>query len=118
MTTGPLKQPDARPGLWWGLGAALLSAVGAGLCCAAPLVYLLFGVSLAGLSRLGTLSWLQWPLGAVALIILVWVFSRLYLSKRPLCTGGVNRYIHWFFWVTVLVVLALLTYPYFLVWWL
>lgn len=118
MTTGPLKPSDARSGVWWGLGVAFLSALGAGLCCAAPLVYLLFGVSLAGLSRLSALSWLQWPLGAVALIILSWVFGRLYLSKRPLCAGGVNRHLQWFFWATVLVVLALLTYPYFLAWWL
>ncbi len=103
--------------LHWGLGAAFLSALAAGLCCAAPLVYLLFGVSAAALSGLNGLAWLQMPMGLLALACLGVVFFRLYVSKRPLCAGRVSR--PWLvigFWLVALWVLALLSYPFILPW--
>lgn len=117
MTTVPPSSSDTKPKVWLSLGAAFLSALGAGVCCAAPLVYLLFGVSFAGLSRLSALEWLQWPLSAAAVVILLWLFWRLYFSNRPLCATGLHKYIRGIFWVTVLGVGALLTYPYVVLWW-
>ncbi|HLS21310.1 MAG TPA: hypothetical protein VK058_01770 [Paenalcaligenes sp.] len=116
MTTIPPSKADSGRHFWLGLGAALLSALGAGLCCAAPLLYLLFGVSFAGLSRLDALDWLQWPLGLLALAILAGLFIRLYLSARPLCAGWASKSIRPFFWLTLIIVLVLLTYPYIVAW--
>lgn len=104
-------------GVRWGLGAALISALAAGLCCAAPLVYLLFGVSAAALTGLNSLGWLQIPMGLLALLCLGAVFFRLYLSKRPLCTRSMTRtWLQFSFWLVALLVLALLSYPFVLPW--
>lgn len=121
MTTSPTNRPDAAPpnpaGVRWGLGAALLSALAAGLCCAAPLVYLVFGVSAAALSGLNELDWLQAPTAALALLCLGAVFFRLYLSKRPVCAAGASRTrLQIYFWLVALLVLALLSYPFVLPW--
>ncbi len=113
-----MNSPDAAPpnpaGVRLGLGAALLSALAAGLCCAAPLVYLAFGVSAAALSGLNELDWLQAPMAALALLCLGAVFFRLYLSKRPVCAAGARLQIY--FWLIALLVLALLSYPFVLPW--
>src|SRR5690625_5617840 len=108
MTTIPPSKADSGRRLWLGLGAALLSALGAGLCCAAPLRYLLFGVSFAGLSRLDALDWVQWPLGLLAVAILAGLFIRLYLSARPLCAGWASNSIRLFCCFTIIIVFLLL----------
>lgn len=121
MTTSRRNRPESAAagsaGIGWGLGAALLSALAAGLCCAAPLVYLLFGVSAAALSGLSELAWLQLPMGLLALLCLGAVFYRLYLSRRPLCAGAASRpRLQIGFWLVALLVLVLLSYPFALPW--
>src|SRR5690625_6542666 len=67
MTTPSWKQPNSAPlqlqqgqrFAWWGLISALLAALGAGLCCAGPLLYLLFGLSATGLGLWAAPEWLQ-----------------------------------------------------------
>src|SRR5690625_1578204 len=90
-------RPEKR--LWLGLGAALMAALGAGLCCAGPLLYLLFGLSAASLGLLSWPTWLQWPLAAIALFFWALVLHRLYFSNRPLCATGIHRYLRLIFWL-------------------
>lgn len=99
--------------LFGALGTALVSS----LCCIGPFIYLVFGVSAAGLSGLSQYSWLQWPMIAVSLSLLGIGFWRLYFSSRPFCTGWLTRRrMLWFYWIAVPVVLFLLFYPFFLAW--
>lgn len=121
MHTAPKNRPDAiepaPAAVRWGLGAALLASLAAGLCCAAPLLYLVFGISAAALSGLNGLSWLQAPMAAVALLCLGAAFFRLYISKRPLCAQqNSRRRLHIYFWATALLALVLLSYPFVLPW--
>ena len=121
MTTNLRNKPEASApqpaSVAWGLGAALLSAVAAGLCCVAPLIYLVFGVSAAAFSGLSKLGWLQVPMAVLALACLGVVFFRLYLSKRPLCVGFTSRIrLQIYFWLVTVLVLAVLSYPFVLPW--
>jgi len=125
MTTPSWKQPNSAPlqlqkeqrSVWWGLAIAMLAALGAGLCCAGPLLYLLFGLSAAGLGLWAAPEWLQWPLAVLALLLLIGVFWRLYLHPQAACPMSTNRYIRPIFWLVTVLVALLLSYPYLLGWW-
>jgi len=94
------------------LGGALLSAVASGLCCLGPLLYLVFGLSAAGLTGLGRLYRLRVPLAALSLLLVGYGFWNLYFSSKPLCGG-------WFslsktrllYWLSVPVILFFVLYP-------
>lgn len=109
-------QPSPEKGPWLGLGAALTAALGAGLCCAGPLLYLLFGISAASAGLLAWPIWLQWPLAAVALFFWALVFYRLYFSARPVCITGIHRYLRPIFWLISCIIGVLLSYPYWVGW--
>lgn len=110
---GAERSAATRLGL--GLGAALAAGLGAGLCCAGPLLYLLFGVSAAGLARLQAPEWVQALLAVVAVLSLAAVAWRLYGSKRRLCMPQAQRHRwHAMFWLTTIGVAVLLSYPWLL----
>lgn len=96
----------------WSLGGAILAALGAGLCCLGPLLYLVFGVSAAALSGLQQLSWLQIPLGIVSLGLLAVGYYRLYLSKRFVCTQVSLSSLRIAYWIVLALVVVLLSYPF------
>ena len=101
----------------WELGAALAASLAAGLCCLAPLLYLAFGISVAALSGLTRLTWLQIPMAVVAIFCLGAAFFRLYVSKRPICTqAGTRKRLQLYFWLITLLTLAVLSYPFVLPW--
>lgn len=119
MPTSPSNSSDqagTRPAGWWGLGAALAAAVGAGLCCAGPFVYLVFGVSAAAFSGWPALDWLQLPLTIVSALCLLLVFLRLYARRKPVCVNAADRFLRPAFWLTTVLVMLLVSYPYVLPW--
>lgn len=98
-----------------GLMASLVAAFAANLCCLAPLLYLLFGTSMAGMAWLQKLAWLQWPMIAASLVLLGMGFWRLYLSGKPYCHAYLSlKAIRILFWVNVFTVATMLFYPYYL----
>lgn len=98
-----------------GFIASLAAALAANLCCLAPLLYLLFGMSMAGMAWLQKFAWLQWPMVGVSLILLCMGFWRLYLSNRPYCSAYLSlKAMRILFWVNVLMVGVMLFYPYYL----
>ncbi|MCX5589689.1 hypothetical protein [Alcaligenes endophyticus] len=114
MSTGQKSKAKlSGNGIGWSLGGAMLAALGAGLCCLAPLLYLLFGVSAAALSSLSRLSWLQIPMSLLAFCFLGIGYYRLYLSKRPVCTriGSLNGQ-RFLYWAVLGMVVLLLSYPF------
>lgn len=120
MSTSPESRPEAiepASAIRLGLGAALLASLAAGLCCAAPLLYLAFGVSAAALSGLSSLGWLQAPMAVVAVLCLGAAFFRLYVSKRPVCAqADTRKRLRIYFWATALLALVLLSYPFVVPW--
>ena len=114
MTT---SAPNSNKGNLVTLLAALIAAGASTLCCIGPLLYLLFGISAAGLTGIPTLPWLQIPMVIVSLGLMVRGFWRLYLSPKPICTSVVSRRVLvLLYWLSVPLVLFLTTYPYVLPW--
>ncbi|RPH27771.1 hypothetical protein EHN07_10395 [Buttiauxella warmboldiae] len=112
-----MSAPNSIKGGLVSLMAALAAAAASTLCCIGPLLYLVFGISAAGLTGIPTLPWLQIPLAAIALGLMIRGFWRLYLSPKPICTSIVSRRVLvGLYWLSVPLVLFLTTYPYVLPW--
>ena len=94
------------------LGGAVLSAVASSLCCLGPLLYLVFGISAAGLTGLGRLSWIQVPMAALSLLFVGYGFRRLYFSSKPVCVGTLSRKkMCLLYWLSVPIILFFILYP-------
>ena len=92
------------------LAGALTTAIAATLCCIAPLLYLVFGISAAGLTGLSKLT-------IVSLGFTAFGTYRLFFSKKPLCTGIIQRkYLVTLYFVSLPMILLILTYPFVLPW--
>ena len=99
------------------LAAALAAALASSFCCIGPLLYLLFGVSAAGLTALPGLAWLQIPMIVLAVGLMTRGFWRLYLSQHPVCVKIVSlRTLHVLYWMAVPLLLILVSWPYVLPW--
>ncbi len=97
--------------------SAIVAAMASSLCCIGPLIYLLFGVSAAGLSGVKQLGWLQYPMLVLSSGLLISGFWRLYLVKRPVCTGRFSlTKMRVLYWLSLPLVLAFQLYPYLLPW--
>ena len=97
------------------LGAAVLSAAASGLCCLGPLLYLVFGVSAAGLTGFARLGWLQIPMAILSLLFVGYGFQRLYFSSRPICAGRLSlKQTRLLYWLTIPVILFFILYPWIL----
>ncbi len=102
----------------------LLAAIGASVCCVAPLVLVLLGISGAWIAQLTALDlWRPWFI-AVTVLCLGLAFWRLYGPSSRCRTEGVcidpailRRRRFWLWTATVLIVLLLL-FPYVVGWFL
>lgn len=73
------------------LMAALSAAIASSLCCIAPLIYLMFGVSSPFLMGLSEFAWLQIPMTVLSLGIFGYGFWRLFFSDKIICTKYLSR---------------------------
>jgi len=97
------------------LAGGILSAFLAGSCCLAPLLFLLFGVSV------GSLSFLQWfapyhlyfTIAAVAVMLYLWVEWFRSRKSRLSCGTTLCKHYLLYLWTGTLFVTVLTTYP----WW-
>lgn len=91
----------------------LLASITSSLCCLGPLLYLVFGVSAAGLTSIPALSWLQVPMIVIASGLLIQGFWRLYISPYPTCENKISRKVLiWLYWASVPVSLVMMAYPF------
>lgn len=99
------------------LAAAALAAVGASLCCVAPLLLLVLGVGGAWVSKLTVLEPLRPFLIVVTLLFLGLAFERLYLRQNTcgpdmLCSDPlVLRRLRLIFWIVFVGSIGLLSVP-------
>ncbi|TCT17438.1 hypothetical protein [Bibersteinia trehalosi] len=99
------------------LMAALSAAIASSLCCIAPLIYLLFGISSPWLMQLGKLTWLQIPMTVISLTIFAYGFWLLFFSKRIICSKYLShRTLMWLYAAVFILILFFLLYPTFLPW--
>lgn len=99
------------------LAGAITTAIAATLCCIAPLLYLVFGISAAGLSGLSQLAWLQWPMTIISIGLTAFGTYRLFFSKKPLCTGIIQRkHLIILYIIALPIIIFMLTYPFVLPW--
>ena len=99
------------------LAAGVFAAIGASLCCVAPLVLLMLGVSGAWIASLVATEPYRPALVIVALLFFALAFRRLYVAPttctpRQACAGSsVLTHQRILFWTAVLPTLVLLAVP-------
>ena len=114
MTTSP---KNSNKSFWLATGTALSAAVASTLCCIAPLVYLLFGVSSTWLIGLGEYNYLRIPMLIVSLCAFTYGFWLLMFSKKIICSKYISRRkLIALYWIVFIVMLFFLTYPTILPW--
>lgn len=88
MTTS-LK--NSNKSFWVAIATALSAAVASTLCCIAPLIYLVFGVSSTWLIGLGEYDYLRIPMLIVSLCAFAYGFWLLMFSKKIICSKYISR---------------------------
>ncbi|KGQ71380.1 membrane protein [Chelonobacter oris] len=99
--------------------AALATAVTSTLCCIAPLVYLLFGISSPFLIGLNQLAFLQIPMLILSLALFGYGFWLLMFSNKVICTRYLShRSLMVLYCLVFVLILFFLSYPILLPWFL
>lgn len=98
---------------WAMCTAAVSAAVASTLCCIAPLIYLVFGISGSWLVRLNELAFLQVPMLILSLAAFSYGFWLLNFSDKIICTKYLShRTLQILYWLMAVVILFFLSYPY------
>lgn len=99
--------------------AAALAAIGASLCCVGPLVLITLGIGGTWISQLTALEPYSPIFSGITLIFLFMAFRKLYLIPRQ-CSPGDScalpstlRNQRIIFWIVTIVLIALITFPYY-----
>jgi len=99
--------------------AATLAAIGASLCCIGPLVLLALGISGAWISYLTALEPYRPVFVGITLLFLGLAFRKLYLVPQTCAPDAAcaapatRRNQRIIFWVVAVLLVALLTFPYY-----
>ncbi len=99
--------------------AATLAAIGASLCCIGPLVLLALGIGGAWISYLTALEPYRPIFIGIALIFLGLAFRKLYLVPQQCAPDdacavpATRRNQRVIFWIAAVLLVALLTFPYY-----
>jgi len=108
---------SSNKSFWIAVATALSAAVASTLCCIAPLIYLLFGVSSTWLIGFGEYDYLRIPMLIISLCAFAYGFWLLMFSKRIICSKYISRKkLIVLYWVVFIVMLFFLTYPTLLPW--
>ena len=114
MTTSP---KNSNKSFWVAIATALSAAVASTLCCIAPLIYLLFGVSSTWLIGFGEYDYLRIPMLIVSLCAFAYGFWLLMFSKKIICSKNISRKkLIVLYWMVFIIMLFFLTYPTLLPW--
>lgn len=112
-----LSQKNSNNRFFASLTAALVAAVSSTLCCIAPLVYLVFGISSPWLVSLSEYEYLQLPLLFASLGAFGYGFWLLMFSKKIICTKYCSRRtLMILYWIAFAIILFFLSYPFILPW--
>lgn len=101
------------------LAASILSAIGATACCFGPLLVVSLGVAGSWAARMKSLEPLQPLFVALTVAFMGFAFHRLFIRPKKCAPGevcelpGVLRRQRIAFWIVVLAILAMATFPLF-----
>lgn len=115
----PLSGDAVPPGASGPLAGGVLAAFGASACCAGPLLLVTLGAGGAWAARLRALEPLQPLFLLLALLFVGWAFYRLYIAprrcapERACAAPAVLRRQRIAFWSTVVLIMALILFPWF-----
>mgnify|MGYP000438122976 CR=1 FL=1 len=99
--------------------AAVLAAIGASVCCVGPLVLLTLGIGGAWISYMTALEPYRPIFIGITLVFLFLAFRKLYLVPRQCAADeacaipSTLRNQRIIFWVVTVILIALLTFPYY-----
>ncbi|ABR74109.1 hypothetical protein CBG46_01585 [Actinobacillus succinogenes] len=106
-------QKSSNRTFWAICATAVSAAVASTLCCIAPLIYLVFGISSGWLVSLNELAFLQIPMLMISLGAFGYGFWLLNFSNKIICTKYLSRRtLQILYWIMAIVILFFLTYPY------
>ena len=98
------------------LSGALLTALLSASCCLVPTLFILFGVSFAGIINVPQLNSYRWIFTAFAVIMLGIGFYQMVIKKQIECDcepSLTSKILLGLFWILFLFSLAALFYPYY-----
>lgn len=103
------------------LTGALITALLSASCCLVPTLFMVFGISFAGVINVPALEGYRWIFTAVAVVMLSIGFYRMVIKKQIECDcepSIASRVLIVLFWALFLLSLAALFYPYYegLIW--
>lgn len=117
VNPGIVERKDDGPG--WGLVGAVISAVGASICCVRPLLLLALGIGGAWVGNLTAMERYRPYWMAATLVFLALAFFRIYRKPREVvcipgstCSSYGGRRNKIILWIVTGLVLGLLTLPY------
>ncbi len=117
MITDEQKGKDGKTS-WLGIGA-VLTAIGASVCCVGPLLLLSLGIGGAWISTLTSMEAVR-PFFLVVTLLLIWMgFVQLYFPENDCKEGAacasdaVNRRQRLIFWLMSGAILLLLAFPWY-----
>lgn len=101
------------------LSGALVTALLSASCCIVPTLFMVFGISFAGIINVAALESYRWIFTAAAVIMLSIGFYRMVIKKQIECDcvpSVTSKILLSLFWILFLLSLAALFYPYYEGW--
>jgi TusA-related sulfurtransferase len=103
------------------LSGALITALLSASCCIVPTLFMVFGVSFAGIINVAALEPYRWVFTSAAVLMLSIGFYRMVIKKQIECDcepSVTSKILLSLFWILFLLSLAVLFYPYYegLIW--
>lgn len=113
-----LMQQERRSAVWV-LSGALVTALLSASCCLVPTLFMVFGISFAGILNVAALESYRWVFTTLAVVMLATGFYRMVIKKQIECDcepSLTSKILLSLFWLLFLLSLAALFYPYYEGW--
>ncbi|MCK9372989.1 MAG: mercuric transporter MerT family protein [Sulfuricurvum sp.] len=101
------------------LTGALVTALLSASCCLVPTLFMVFGISFAGIINVAALEGYRWIFTAIAVMMLSIGFYQMVIKKQIECDcepSLTSKILVVLFWILFLISLAALSYPYYEGW--
>ncbi|HIP56398.1 MAG TPA: mercury transporter MerT [Arcobacter sp.] len=107
-------EPEKNKKFYTLIIGSIVSAIFASSCCLAPLLFLLFGISVNSLSFLQIFAPYKWLFSIVSVIVIIYLWYDFYKKTKVLCSGYLCINYKKYLIIGTVFVLVFITYPYWL----
>ncbi len=94
------------------MGSSLIAALLAGSCCLAPLLFLIFGVSVSSLSFLQFFAPYKWIFSSIALMTMIYLWYMFLTKETFTCSSKVCKNYKLYLILGTFFVSIFVSYPY------